>query len=62
MIVDYLEFEFNKVIEVVGKDGDFIFLGFFWVILKDVKDVVMVVGNINYEVICKMVECFVWVM
>ncbi|HAS6216043.1 TPA: DNA-directed RNA polymerase [Vibrio vulnificus] len=56
LIVDHLEPEYNKVIEVVGKDGDPTSLGFPWATLKDAKDAATVAGNINYDAICKMAE------
>ncbi|MCV5978341.1 hypothetical protein OFO29_38980, partial [Escherichia coli] len=49
LIVDHLEPEYNKVIEVVGKEGDPTSLGFPWATLKDAKDAATVAGNINYD-------------
>ncbi|EJG2230104.1 MULTISPECIES: DNA-directed RNA polymerase [Vibrio] len=56
LIVDHLEPEYNKVIEVVGKEGDPTSLGFPWATLKDAKDAATVAGNINYDAICAMAE------
>ncbi|HCM1516453.1 DNA-directed RNA polymerase [Vibrio parahaemolyticus] len=56
LIEDHIAPEYNKALEVVGKDGDVRSMGFPWESMKEAGDAATLAGNINYDAICAMAD------